>query len=287
MNAGRTYLSRLLQPATGYPDAYVSTRLVPRLRALLDNQSSTQPKRKAEEWAHRHQAVVWSYCQISPSKRQQLEPIYLYTELPLLISAIRFKTDGKAERADKLLATSLWSHNVRRIVTTLNPEDTTYTELRGLLALPTPPQDLEEANLHPLNRFERQMFEGLFLSFKYQRRPHLVHEYCAALVDLYNLACVGRHNHMDIRFKPLAGGKLRARDYGSPMLLPRRVTHRYGHTGNAFSSPAQQLRFTMAKRLKQRALSGGCLERICAYLWVNMVYPDQLLQGLITREEGV
>jgi len=287
MNAGRTYPSLLLQPATGYPDAYVSTRLAPRLRELFNNQPSTQPNRKAEGWDQRHQAVVWSYGQISPKKRQQLEPIYLYTELPLLITAIRFKTAGNEERAKNLFSASLWDHNIRRIVTNLNPEDTTFTELRGLLNLPTPPQNIAEGNLHPLNRLENQIYEDLFQTFKRQRRPYLVREYCAALVDLYNLARVGLHHRTDIQFTPLAGGKLRPRDFSSGLRLLRGVTHTYRYTGNDFSSPTRQLRFTMSKMLNQRALSGGCLDRICAYLWMNMVHADQLLQSLPLPEEGV
>ncbi|PLY02522.1 MAG: hypothetical protein C0624_08305 [Desulfuromonas sp.] len=265
--------SPLHSPGTGYPDAYVAARLAPRVTEIFRAHSDPRTAANRYSWLQRHRSIEWSYAQLSQRRRQQLEPIYLYAELPILLTSIRFTVSGMPSRAAELMDSSLWNADIRHAVLTYALDESLATELKHQLNfMGLPHKTLEKRSIHPLNRLEQNLYAGLFASYRQSSSPDLTKDFCSALIDLHNLTRVSR----TLEVKPHLGGALFAADFRSPHTLKRALNRAYGKAPTSPSIPENHLRHAFAQKLFRRSRTGEHMARIGSFLWANMIFPYHL-----------
>jgi len=275
MNAERSKHSLLRQPRQDFPDAYVSARLAPRLCALYGDRSTAHPGSQHANMVTRQQAVMWSYAQLSKPMRRNLEPIYVYLQMPLLMTAVRLAVSGATPQAQTLLSDSLWNKHVIQSISALRQGNQSFMTLIMRITGETTDKTHKQSPLHPLNRLEKQLYEGLFRSFQHHHPPAYVRAFCSALVDLYNLATLGRTNAEHRPPEPLSGGRLTTSDFRSHRHMLRGVVRCYHSPYTITRPPESFLHHSFSMTLKQRAREGDTIAQVCAYLWNNMIYPDR------------
>jgi len=273
MPAGPCQSSLLIQPLSGYPDPFVAARLTPRLIRL--RQSGAASDASARTWPSLRHAVQWSYRLLTQAKRQQMETLYLFLELPLLVTALRLAVAGERQRSVSLLEKSQWSHAVRQVVT--GARDLARLE-KGLTSQLSPvgweiPSTDPDTGRHPLQELEQRLYHGLFRMMRNHAPSPPLAECFAAFFDLFNLAALraGPSPHASAFVQ---GGKLPTAKLQNPERVDKLLVRHYGKLPTQSAGYEQHLKHAFAATLLQRARSEDLVTCLLAYLWGHFARLD-------------
>lgn len=275
MNVVSATNSPLLQPFSSYPDAYLACRLAPRLSHLFAARDMHGKADDEFSWNTRYKGIVWSYMQLSPRLRRQCEPLYVFLQVPILLTAMRFSTSGQHDRAAYLLAGSLWNERIRQSISTeLGAQHQFDLVCKQLTSYGWPLETTTPAEGHTQHLAERQIYRAALSKLHRRGLPEPLRNFSAALHDLYNLAQCRYVSDWPPKHAPLEGGRLPAKAYRSLSHLRRSVIRVYGLSLSDVADAEQQLRVNYAITLKRQARIGGVLTKLLAYLWAEFVLPE-------------
>jgi len=274
MTAANSLANLLIVPSCGYPDDYVSSRLEPRL-ARMREQLDKSHNLDSDLWYEHRRTTIWIYGQLSQPVREQLKLIFLYLELPLLVTGVRLAATGSRQRASTLLEQSLWQRKIRRAVTTWQEPGQSDTALCALMArhgLIVPAR--EKPPRHALQSIEHRLFQGFYDAFPGQRPIRPVALCLAALCDLLNVARCRDLTRWPATNRLVPGGTLQRRDFRSPDTLRRSVGRRYGYA-DFTADPESSIKRGLTARLLREAHGGELATRVLALLWGSLTRMHQ------------
>lgn len=209
-----------------------------------------------------------------------MESLYLYLELPLLVTAIRLAVAGERQQGISLLAMSQWSHPLRQAVTAAR--DPSRIEKVLTSALPPLgwelPATRQESSRHPLQELELRLYHGLFKMMHNLATPPPLAECFAAFFDLFNLASLrsGTPPHVSTL---VPGGKLPVAELHNPDRVDKLLVKHYGKSPARHANSEQHLKHAFAATLLRRARGEDLVTRLIAYLWGHLARLDTGSQG--------